>query len=180
MTDTPAKILWLDLEMTGLDPAKDRIVEVGALVTDWDFTDIASFESGVGQNPALLKKLFNDNPWAKEHPHNTRQLVGLSLKSPAEKAVQSELLHFITTHFGTNEAVLLAGNSIHQDRRFIKQWWPEIEQRLHYRMLDVSAWKVVMQGKYGLEFSKKEDHRALGDIRESVAELQFYLTKMRV
>ena len=73
---------------------------------------------------------------------------------------------------------MLAGNSIHQDRRFIDHWWPQLAQRLHYRMLDVSAWKVVMEGKYGKKFAKPEDHRALEDIRGSIMELRYYLQKV--
>ena len=79
-----------------------------------------------------------------------------------------------------HEPALLAGNSIHMDRQFIRHWWPNVEKRLHYRMLDVSAWKVVMIGKYGIEYEKLEKHRALDDIRESIDELEFYLTKLRV
>lgn len=177
-TITPQKILWLDLEMTGLSPAKDRIVEVGAIVTDWQFTELASFESGIHQPDA--KKLFAANPWAVARPANTQELVELSNKSPSEDKVEDEVLQLIDAHFAPGDPVLLAGNSIHNDRAFIKQWWPKLEARLHYRMLDVSAWKVVMLGKYDLEFKKAEKHRALGDIRESIAELKFYLEKFNI
>ncbi|HEU5187132.1 MAG TPA: oligoribonuclease [Candidatus Saccharimonadales bacterium] len=183
MTDlsktTPKKLLWLDLEMTGLNPQKDRIVEVGAIVTGWDFTQIASFESGVHHEADVLKKLFGNNPWAVARPHNTQELIDLSLKSPSQQRVEDELLTLVAAHFLPNEPVLLAGNSIHMDRLFIRHWWPRLEARLHYRMLDVSAWKVVMQGKYATEFKKQEAHRALGDISESIDELQFYLSKIQ-
>lgn len=75
--------------------------------------------------------------------------------------------------------VLLAGNSIHQDRKFIDRWWPKFSRRLHYRMLDVSAWKVVMEGKYKKKFAKPENHRALEDIRGSIEELRYYLSKVK-
>lgn len=176
---TPKKLLWLDLEMTGLNPQKDRIVEVGAIVTDWDFTEIASFESGVRHERAQLKKLFAANPWAAARPQNTQELIDLSRKSPSEADVEAELLQLVEAHFEHDQPVLLAGNSIHVDRGFIRQWWPNLEERLHYRMCDVSAWKVVMVGKYHLEFKKQEAHRALGDIRESIDELQFYLGKIK-
>ena len=71
--------------------------------------------------------------------------------------------------------VVLAGNSIHQDRRFIRRQMPELEERLHYRMLDISAWKVYMMAKFGIEMTKTNQHRALEDIRGSIAELQQYL-----
>jgi oligoribonuclease len=69
----------------------------------------------------------------------------------------------------------LAGNSIHNDRNFIKRWWPEVDELLHYRMLDVSSLKIIMQGKYGLSFEKNDAHRAYDDIQASIAELQYYL-----
>ena len=75
--------------------------------------------------------------------------------------------------------ILLGGNSIHQDRRFIDQWWPALSKRLHYRMLDVSAWKVVFEGKFAKKFAKPEDHRALEDIRGSIMELKYYLKKVK-
>lgn len=170
------KLLWIDLEMTGLEPTKDRIVEVAAIVTDWDFKELALFESGVRQDEKEMRKLFADNPWTAARSE-TKGEIERSLASPPEKEVEKEILALIDAHFAPREPVLLAGNSIHCDRGFIKQWWPKIEARLHYRMLDVSAWKVVMQGKYGVEFAKKETHQALPDIRESIAELQYYLDK---
>ena len=75
--------------------------------------------------------------------------------------------------------MLLAGNSVHQDRKFIDAEWPRLAARLHYRMLDVSAWKVVFDGKYKKRFAKPEAHRALDDIRGSIEELQYYLAKIR-
>ena len=77
-------------------------------------------------------------------------------------------------HFGAEPAVL-AGNSINNDRKFIARYWPKLDLKLHYRMLDVSAWKVFMQGAYGVNFEKREVHRAFDDIQASIAELQHYL-----
>ena len=74
--------------------------------------------------------------------------------------------------------MILAGNSIHQDRKFIDREWPEVSRKLHYRMLDVSAWKVVFEGKYGKKFLKRETHRALDDIMGSIEELRWYLSMM--
>jgi len=174
-----AKLLWIDLEMTGLDPQKDRIVEVGAVITDWNFKELAKYQSGVGQDKALLERLFKANPWAAEHAKNTKSLTELSLKSPDQKTVENELIKIIDDHFAKGEPALLAGNSIHQDRRFIKKWWPELDKRLHYRMLDVSAWKVVMQGKFNIEFKKSKKHRALDDIYESIEELKAYIKRLK-
>lgn len=174
-----AKLLWIDLEMTGLNPNSDRIVEVGVIATDWDFNELATYESGVGQSGDVLEKLFKANPWAQQHAENTKQLTQLSLKSPTQELIEAELIKFVDDHFDKDEPVLLAGNSIHQDRRFIRKWWPNLEKRLHYRMLDVSAWKVVMAGKFGIEVKKAESHRALDDIKESIEELKTYLKKIK-
>lgn len=175
----PTTILWLDMEMTGLRPTTDRIVEVAAIATDWDFNELGVLESGVRQDKTLLKDLFGQNQWAAARLAETQELIQLSLNSPAETEVENAFVEFVNAHTKNGDVALLAGNSIHQDRQFIRAWWPKLEARLHYRMLDVSAWKVVMQGKYGLDFPKKESHRALDDIRESIAELKFYLERAK-
>lgn len=172
---TPKTLLWLDLEMTGLDAQEDLIVEVAAIITKWDFVEQEVYESGIGQERIELERLFGRNPFAKSRPAETKQLIELSLRSPAEAEVENKLVALLNKHVPANEVALLAGNSIHADRGFIRHYWPQLEARLHYRMLDVSAWKVVMQAKFGLDFQKQETHRALLDIRESIAELQYYL-----
>ena len=87
---------------------------------------------------------------------------------------------FIDEHFAPDEKVILAGNSIHQDRKFIDNEWPRLAERLHYRMLDVSAFKVLFDGKYGKKFAKPEAHRAMEDIRGSIQELTYYTGKIKV
>jgi oligoribonuclease len=90
------------------------------------------------------------------------------------------LCEFLDEHFSGDKPVLLAGNSIHQDRKFIDNEWSKLASKLHYRMLDVSAWKVVFEGKYRKKFAKPESHRALADIRGSIEELQYYLKKIKI
>ena len=177
-----AKILWVDLEMTGLDPEKDRILEVAAIATDWDFKDIATYEGVVKVGPRLMarrmkigKDFWDANPEARDG------LIAQNLeKGRSGRTIENELLAFIDAHFDDDTRVILAGNSIHQDRRFIVNEWPRLDKRLHYRMLDVSAWKVVFEGRYKKRFTKPEEHRALGDIRGSIIELQYYLGKIKV
>ena len=172
---TPNHLLWVDLEMTGLDAAIDRIVEVGAIVTDWQFKELDSWETGIAHDTAEVAELMARSPFYDTHPELKRDLLGSVKTGLPEKEVEEKLLALVDKHFTPGEPVLLAGNSIHTDRQFIRHWWPQLEERLHYRMLDVSAWKVVMIGRYDLEYKKKEAHRALGDIRESIAELEYYL-----
>ena len=175
----PSRILWVDLEMTGLDPVEDRILEVAAIVTDWDFTEIATHEAIVKVGPALMKRRMIGEFW-EAFPQVRDELQKQNETGKNGRTVENELLAFIDEHIGSDDKVLLAGNSIHQDRRFIVNEWPRLDERLHYRMLDVSAWKVVFDGKYRKKFAKPEAHRALEDIRGSMQELKYYLGKVKV
>lgn len=176
----PKRILWVDMEMSGLDPVYDYPLEIAAIVTDWEFREIASYEGVVHWRSKHLKERFekNSNFWYGEGAESMQQLLAQNKTGQTKAAVERELLDFLDTHFGDGP-VLLAGNSIHQDRRFIDQWWPKFSKRLHYRMLDVTAWKVVFEGKFGKKFAKAEAHRALLDIRGSIEELQYYLKKVK-
>lgn len=178
-----AKLLWIDLEMTGLDPVHDRILEVAAIATDWDFKEIATYEAAKKVGPSLVKTRMEAAPdfWNK-FPDVRDALVAQNNSDQAKngRTVENELLAFIDEHFDADEKVLLAGNSIHQDRKFIENEWGRLNERLHYRMLDVSAWKVVFDGKYNKRFAKPEEHRAIDDIRGSILELKYYLGKVRI
>lgn len=174
----PKYILWMDLEMTGLDPVLDRILEVGAIITDWNFTEVATYEAVKKVGPKLMKTRMVGEFW-DSFPQVRDALMAQNIDGKNGRMVENELLEFITEHIGGDEKVLLAGNSIHQDRRFIANEWPRLDTRLHYRMLDVSAWKVVFEGKYGKKFAKPEAHRAIEDIRGSIEELRYYLNKVK-
>lgn len=174
----PTKLLWVDLEMTGLDAQNDVILEIAAEITDFEFKTLASYEAIVKQPKELVIERMNKNIWWRDYPDNRDEFVRKMDSGKMPDQVEQEMVALIEEHFGTEPAVL-AGNSIHNDRNFIKQWWPELDLKLHYRMLDVSAWKVFMQGAYGVEFEKKEVHRAFDDIQASIAELQHYLEWFR-
>lgn len=175
------RILWIDLEMTGLVAREDLILEVAAIVTDWNFKEIATYE-GIIKNEDLVlgeRLALNAIFWDA----NTESRDSLKAQNQAGKPlaeIEAELLAFVSEHFEADKPVLLAGNSIHMDRRFITEQWPILDARLHYRMLDVSAWKVVFEGKFKKKFVKPEEHRALGDIRGSILELQYYLSKIKL
>lgn len=175
------KVLWIDLEMTGLDPIEDRILEVAAVVTDWNFKELATYEGVIKVGPRLVerrmaigKAFWDANPEARDSLVHQNLELGRS-----GRTIENELLAFIDEHFDADIPVILAGNSIHQDRKFIANEWHRLDARLHYRMLDVSAWKVVFEGKFKKRFAKPEEHRALGDIRGSIMELQYYLAKVK-
>lgn len=170
----PTKLLWMDLEMTGLDPLQDVILEVAVEITDFNFKTLASYEAIVQQPRDVVIDRMQKNTWWADYPENRDEFVQKLDSGKPSQQVERELVELIEQQFGTEPAVL-AGNSIHNDRNFIKQWWPQLDLKLHYRMLDVSAWKVFMQGKYDVQFEKKEIHRAFDDIQASIAELQHYL-----
>ena len=172
------RLLWVDLEMTGLDPEKDRILEVAAIVTDWDMKELATYEAVKKVGPNLIKKRMVGEFWEK-YSHVREGLVAQNATGKNGRTVENELLAFVDEWFPKEERVILAGNSIHQDRKFIVNEWGRLDKRLHYRMLDVSAWKVVFEHKYKRKFSKPEAHRALSDIRGSIEELQYYLKKVK-
>ena len=173
-----AKLLWIDLEMTGLDPVEDRILEAAAITTGWDFAEIATYEAVQRVDPTLMQQRMVGDFW-KKFPEVKTALQAQNETAKPVSVVEDELLAFMDEQFGPDELVLLAGNSIHQDRKFIDREWPRLAARLHYRMLDVSAWKVVFDGKYKKRFAKPEAHRALDDIRGSIEELQYYIAKIR-
>lgn len=177
------KLLWVDLEMTGLDPIEDRILEVAAIVTDWDFKELATFEAAVKVSDRTIQKRMLKGAAAEFWNSIPATRDALLAQNKAEKrsarAVEKEFLAFLDEQFDKELPILLSGNSIHMDRKFIDQEWKQISKRLHYRMLDVTAWKVVFEGKFGKKFAKREEHRALDDIRGSIEELQYYLKKMK-
>lgn len=170
----PTKLFWVDLEMTGLDPKEDVILEIAAEITDFDFKTLASYEACVTQPKEVVLDRMQKNTWWQDYPENRDSFIQKLEQGRPSAEVEQELVALLEAQFG-NEPAVLAGNSIHNDRKFIQSWWPQLDLKLHYRMLDVSAWKVLMQGKYGVEFEKKEVHRAFDDIQASIAELQYYL-----
>lgn len=170
----PTRLLWIDLEMTGLDAQEDVILEVAAEITDFDFKTLASYEARVKQDRETVVTRMQGNIWWKDYPANRDQFLDKLDEGKSLEVVEAELIAYINEHFGDGLAIL-AGNSIHNDRLFIKQWMPTLDLKLHYRMLDVSAFKLLMQGKYGVVYEKQDVHRAFDDIQASIAELQHYL-----
>lgn len=167
----PTKLLWVDLEMTGLDAENDVILEAAVEVTDFNFKTLAQYEAVIHHPDSILDAA---NEWSKKQHAKSGLLERVKTEGRDEQEVIHELVGFIHAQFGDEPAVM-AGNSIHNDRNFVKRWWPEVDAQLHYRMLDVSAWKVLMQARYDTQFQKKEVHRAFDDIQASIAELQYYL-----
>lgn len=173
-----AKLLWIDLEMTGLDSAKDKILEVAAIATDMELNQIATYEAVVKVDDELIKERMVGEFWEKNS--NSRDaLIAQNTNGKPVETVEGELLDFIKHNFDTKNPIYLAGNSVHQDRKFIENEMPALNGKLHYRMLDVSAWKIYFENALHKKFAKPENHRALDDINGSIEELKWYLTFLK-
>ncbi|MBR2994158.1 oligoribonuclease [Candidatus Saccharibacteria bacterium] len=171
-----AKLLWVDLEMTGLSPVKDRILEVAAIATDMKLNEIARYEAVVKVDEELMKSRMVGDFWDKNHTSRDA-LIAQNQSGKAISEVEGEIIDFVGKYFG--KTIYLAGNSIHQDRKFIEREMPELDKKLHYRMLDVSAWKIYFENALNKKFAKPENHRALDDINGSIEELKWYLTFLK-
>ncbi len=168
-------LLWLDLEMTGLDVSKERIIEVAGLVTDFELNTLSQFHSVVHQPQSLLDQM---DDWNKNQ-HGSSGLVDLIADAPSESEVEKKLINWANEFWTEDTSIILAGNSIWQDRRFLEAYFNEFSKKLHYRMLDVSAWKLYFLHK-NIEFKKSDSHRAMDDITESISEYKFYLSHLEV
>ena len=172
----PAVLAWMDLEMTGLDPLQDVIVEVATLVTDDDLTIVAEGPDLVVAAPEDKLEGMSETVRAM---HEKSGLLGAITASTVSLAdAGRETLAFLRQHIPEPRSVPLCGNSIGVDRRFLALQLPEVEHYLHYRSVDVSTIKELARRWYpsSLEGApeKRGSHRALDDIKESVAELAYY------
>lgn len=173
------RIVWVDLEMTGLDIEKDRIIEIACVITDGDLNVIAEGPNlAINQPKAVMEEM---NEWCKETHGNsglTRRVLESSVSiDDAEKF----MLEFLYQH--TNKKTCpLAGNSVHVDKKFLEKFMPDFMSHLHYRIIDVSTVKELCHRWYPDDYAnapkKKGLHKALDDIRESIDELKFYRTNI--
>jgi oligoribonuclease len=176
----PTKLLWIDLEMTGLEPKDEVITEIAALVSDFDLNIEVEYEATVHYAPSDLKARFDKEPngfW-NSMPEERDKLIKACAESESSlEEIEDKMIELLKKNFADDESVILAGNSIRVDRMFIDKYMPRFAALLHYRMFDVTAFKIWIEGN-GHEGRKKEErHRALYDIHESMAELKYYLEK---
>src|SRR5512145_1769801 len=166
-------LIWIDMEMTGLQPDSDRIIEVATLVTDPQLNVIATGPVLVVHQPDEVLDAMDS--WNKSTHAKTGLIERVRASALAEPEAEREALQFVAAHVPANTSPM-CGNSICQDRRFLARWMPRLESHFHYRNLDVSTLKeLVRRWKPELKaFSKEGKHEALADILESIEELKFY------
>lgn len=169
-----SNLVWMDLEMTGLDPDRDTILEVATLITNNEIEAVAEGPVLVIHQPAhVLERM---DAWNREH-HGASGLTQRVLASTLSMAeAEKQVLDFVKTYCPERISPL-CGNSICQDRRFLARYMPALEAYLHYRNLDVSTVKELVRRWYSEGPSapeKKHSHMALDDIRESIEEIRFY------
>jgi oligoribonuclease len=169
-------LVWMDLEMTGLDHTRDVIVEIATLVTDDDLNVVAEGpDLVVHQPPEVLEAM---DPFVVDMHTRSGLLEAITTSTLTLDAAGAATLEFIKQHVPEPRTVPLCGNSIGTDRRFLAAYLPEIEEYLHYRSIDVSSVKELVKRWYPKVDSRRPfkvgTHRALDDIRQSVAELQYY------
>jgi len=170
------RLLWMDLEMTGLDDQKDTILEVAAIVTNLELQPLEELHRVVFQPPEVLA---NMNDWCKKTHGDSGLTAAIPNGTPLDQ-VEKDVLALINRHFSSKDRPVICGNSIGNDRRFIDRYCPELSKRLHYRMIDVSSFKEIYRERYGIEFKKKNSHRAVDDILESIHELEHYLSFVKI
>jgi oligoribonuclease len=169
-------LVWIDLEMTGLDPHRHIIVEIASLITDDDLDIIAEGpDLVIGVTPEQLSEM---DDFVTAMHRKSGLLDEMTSSTLSLEQAQAQTLTFLRQHISDGQRVPLAGNSIGTDRRFLAEFMPEIENFLHYRSVDVSTIKELARRWYpdlaAKAPSKHGSHRALGDIRESLDELRFY------
>lgn len=172
--DKKSTLVWIDLEMTGLEPETDRIIEIATLITDADLNILAEGPViAVDQSEEALAAMDEWN----QRTHGESGLIERVRSSQISEAeAETETLAFLTqwAEIGSSP---ICGNSVHQDRRFLVRYMPQLEAFFHYRNLDVSTVKELARRwkpEVAHGFRKESSHQALDDIRDSVAELSYY------
>jgi oligoribonuclease len=172
------RLVWVDMEMSGLQPETDRILEIAMIVTDGDLNIVAEGPVlVVHQEDAVLDRM---DAWNKGTHGKSGLIDKVKASTLTEADVEAECLAFLKQHVKSSISPM-CGNTIHQDRRFMNRYMPKLETYFHYRNIDVSTIKELCkrwQPEIAKGFSKQQAHTALADIIESVEELRYYREKL--
>jgi oligoribonuclease len=167
-------LVWVDCEMTGLDPEKNVLIEIATIITDYDLEIVARGPVFAIRQPQAKLDLMD--AWNRRTHKKSGLLDRIREEGVSLKEAEAETLKFVKRYCYARTAPL-CGNSIGQDKRFLIRYMPTLHDFLHYKVVDVSSIKLLVSEWYGGRYKspeKKELHRALDDIEESIAELQYY------
>lgn len=170
-------MVWVDMEFTGLDLEKDVILEVAAAVTDWDLNMVEVGPSiAINQAESALSQM---DEWNTRHHTESGLIERVRTSKHSHESAQAEILSFVKRHAPEKQAPL-CGNSVHQDRAYMRKHMPLLEGYLHYRNVDVSSIKELAKRWYPQmdAYEKRGSHRAAEDIMESIEELRHYRKKI--
>lgn len=176
MSNTPAEqLVWIDCEMTGLDVENDGLVEIGVIITDFDLVPLdPGFQLVINPGPAALAHM---NDFVR-NMHETSGLAELIADGLTLEDAEAQVLAYVNRFVTEGRRPLVAGNTIGMDRRFITRYMPTLDERLHYRSVDVSTIKELSRRWHSKAFynapEKHGGHRALADIAESIQELAYF------
>lgn len=178
MSTKSERLVWIDLEMTGLEVEKDHIIEIATLITDNELNIVAEGPSYAIHQPDEVMSQMNS--WCVKQ-HGASGLTQRVKESQISlRQAELDTLVFLKSHLEAGTSPM-CGNSVHQDRRFLCQYMPELVNFFHYRNLDVSTLKeLANRWGYGVKFEKESSHLAMNDIKDSIEELKFYREKMFV
>lgn len=169
------RLVWIDLEMTGLDPSYDEICEIACIVTDGELNEldegitlvVKPSDAPLATMDEVVVAMHHDSGLIHEIPHGT-----------TVEDAQEKVLAYVMQHVPEPRKAPLAGSSVYVDRGFLARYMPQLDAHLHYRLVDVSSVKEITKRWYPRVFfqtpEKTGNHRALGDIRDSIAELRYY------
>ena len=171
------RLVWLDLEMTGLDPDVDVILEIAVLITDPELNILVEGPVFAIHHPESALERMDD--WNKNQHGKSGLIERVRSSQEDMPSAETKTLEFLAGHIKAGISPL-CGNSIWQDRRFLARYMPRLEKFFHYRVVDVSSVKILALNWYAglVPFKKSEAHLALSDIRDSVAELRYYREKI--
>ena len=175
--DENGNLVWIDLEMTGLDPGRHVILEIASIVTSGSLDIIAEGPNmAVNHAPEAFAAMED---WSRRH-HEASGLTARAMASEYDtRSAEDETLAFVSAHCKRGKSPL-CGNSIWQDRRFLLKYMPRLEAFFHYRNIDVSSIKELVKRWYPplFKYDKQKTHLAMDDIRESIGELKYYRDKV--
>lgn len=170
-----SNLIWIDLEMTGLNPEHDKILEIALIITNPQLEILAEGPHYVIYQPDEVLDTMND--WCKENHAKSGLIEAVKKSTTTLKHAEEHMLECIKKYCNP-ETGMLCGNSVWNDRNFLQKYMPRIPQYLHYKLIDTTSIQQVVQRWYPdnphNEFKKQETHRALDDIRESIEELKHY------